>query len=107
MTTHRSRDVITEGSREDVGIEQSEKSYGAADMSNAPSVEKEHGMTPSQDANASHEETTAVKNPLEKKADVAPNGGYGWVCVAACATINAYDLFLPFNPSYYVNRTTN
>ena len=24
----------------------------------------------------------------EKKADVAPNGGYGWVCVAACATIN-------------------
>jgi hypothetical protein len=27
---------------------------------------------------------------VEEKVDVPPNGGYGWVCVAACATINAY-----------------
>jgi hypothetical protein len=26
----------------------------------------------------------------EKLVDVPPNGGYGWVCVACIATINAY-----------------
>ncbi|KAH8731222.1 major facilitator superfamily domain-containing protein [Phaeosphaeriaceae sp. PMI808] len=35
-----------------------------------------------------------------KKEDVAPNGGYGWVCVAACATINAHTWGL--NSSYAV-----
>ena len=65
-------------------IESSEKSYGAADMSNEPSVEKEQGNTGGQDTVAG--EGNAV---VEKKADVPPNGGYGWVCVAACATINA------------------
>lgn len=24
----------------------------------------------------------------EKKEDVPPNGGYGWVCIACCAIIN-------------------
>jgi MFS family permease len=33
-------------------------------------------------------------------ADVPPNGGYGWVCVAACATINAHTWGL--NSSYAV-----
>jgi hypothetical protein len=71
-------------SREDMGIENSEKSYGAADVSIQPSVEKEQGNTGAQDTVAG--EGNAV---VEKKADVPPNGGYGWVCVAACATINA------------------
>ena len=65
-------------------IESSEKSYGAADMSNEPGVEKEQGNTGGQDTVAG--EGNAV---VEKKADVPPNGGYGWVCVEECATINA------------------
>jgi hypothetical protein len=39
--------------------------------------------------------------PLSKTTtDVPPNGGYGWVCVAACATINAHTWGL--NSSYAV-----
>jgi hypothetical protein len=85
MTTRHSPNAVNENSREDMGIESSEKSYGVADISNAPSVEKEQGITQSQNANAGGEHVVVVEN----KADVAPNGGYGWVCVAACATINA------------------
>jgi len=84
MTTHQRRNSVEMDSREDVGIESSEKSYGVADMSNAPSVEKEHGITGGPDTVAGEGNAIA-----EKKADVPPNGGYGWVCVAACATINA------------------
>lgn len=39
-------------------------------------------------------------SPPEPTVDVPPNGGYGWVCVAACATINAHTWGL--NSSYAV-----
>lgn len=29
-----------------------------------------------------------VLQNVEKEVDVPPNGGYGWICVAACFTIN-------------------
>jgi hypothetical protein len=67
-----------------VAVPNSEKSYGTPNMSSAPSAEKEQGVTGGQDTVAG--EGNAI---VEKKADVPPNGGYGWVCVAACATINA------------------
>ena len=87
MTTHRQQlnDEVMD-SRDDVGVESSEKSYGAADMSDAPSAEKEQGISQDQGASAGQDNVAVI----EKKADVPPNGGYGWVCVAACATINAY-----------------
>lgn len=73
-----------------MGVANSEKSYGTPDMSNTPSAEKEQGITGGQDKVAG--EGNAI---IEKKADVPPNGGYGWVCVAACATINACVLSSP------------
>ena len=66
----------------------SEKGSGIGDVpntANAEKSEKEQGMMADQDTVAG--EGNAV---VEKKVDVPPNGGYGWVCVAACATINAY-----------------
>jgi MFS family permease len=55
----------------------------------------------------SAEERTPVNEPVQKP-DVPPNGGYGWVCVAAVATINmhtwglnsAYAVFL----AYYLSN---
>lgn len=70
----------------------SEKSYATPNMSNAPSAGKEQGETGGQDTVAGEGNAMA-----EKKADVPPNGGYGWVCVAACATINAC-VFSPKTP---------
>ena len=84
MTTHpESNDGMT-NSRDNVAVASSEKSYGTPDLSNAPSAEREQGVIGDQDTVAG--EGNAI---VEKQADVPPNGGYGWVCVAACATINA------------------
>lgn len=84
MTTRQESDDGVTSSRDNVVVSSSEKSYGTPDMSSAPSAEKERGAAGGQDTVA------GVGNAIaEKKADVPPNGGYGWVCVAACATINA------------------
>jgi len=85
MTTHHPPLSTGEGH---MSPESSERGFGIGDVpntTNAEKAEKEQGMMAGQDTVAS--EGNAV---VEKKFDVPPNGGYGWVCVAACATINAY-----------------
>lgn len=84
MTTHHRLSI----GEEHMSTESSEKGSRIGDVSNTANAEKagkEQGMMADQDTVA--DEGNAV---VEKKVDVPPNGGYGWVCVAACATINAY-----------------
>ncbi|RMZ69071.1 Major facilitator superfamily domain general substrate transporter [Pyrenophora seminiperda CCB06] len=58
--------------------------------------------------NGTEERTRVNEATQERKVDVPPNGGYGWVCVAAVATINghtwglnsAYAVFL----AYYLSN---
>lgn len=71
--------------REDAGMNSTERSHDTTDLSNAPRVEKEQENTQDQNTNAGQDPVVVA----EKRADVPPNGGYGWICVAACATINA------------------
>ncbi len=86
VTPHQRDDGILD-SREDMGTGSSEKSYGADGILDSKIVEKEQGPPVDEDAAAAAATRSAV---VERKVDVPPNGGYGWVCVAACATINAY-----------------
>ncbi|OAK98717.1 MFS general substrate transporter [Phaeosphaeriaceae sp. SRC1lsM3a] len=78
------------------GTNNSKLSFDAAnDAANSPTLddhEKEQGTAP--------EENGVTLQKTKSIVDEPPNGGYGWVCVAACATINAHTWGL--NSSYAV-----
>jgi hypothetical protein len=68
-------------------------------------IGEEHGTPHSGESNEADTLDQTPENGLalsktKSIVDVPPNGGYGWVCVAACATINAHTWGL--NSSYAV-----
>lgn len=94
MTTQQQR--LNGG--EELSVGSGEKSYGNGDASkdiDAENPGKELGTLTNTDGIAGE------GNVVE--SDVPPNGGYGWVCVAACATINAYVVSGPLLQSRSVN----
>jgi hypothetical protein len=57
-------------------------------------VDEEHSpdqIGPDQEQGSGNvgEKSPAGDLEVEKEVDVPPDGGYGWVCVACCAFINA------------------
>lgn len=86
------------------GIAQSEKERDSigqrnGDINGGEAVSKEQGDSKDGAVQGQSDGETATP-PSESKVDVPPNGGYGWVCVAAAATINAHTWGL--NSSYAV-----
>jgi MFS family permease len=79
---HHEKEVET---GEEMGLAQSDKSIEATD----PQAAEKEAKTP-----------RLALQKTKSYVDVPPNGGYGWVCVAACATINAHTWGL--NSSYAV-----
>ncbi|KAF2832840.1 MFS general substrate transporter [Ophiobolus disseminans] len=89
MTTREARDEKEMGIGEELGIMPSGKQRNNTD--NTQDAPQPPNQEPSQPA------LTPTKSSA---TDVPPNGGYGWICVAACATINAHTWGL--NSSYAV-----
>jgi MFS family permease len=84
-TAHAHREKEVESS-EEMGLAPSDKSVDATNtQGESNDAEKEPGL---------------ALQKTKSYVDVPPNGGYGWVCVAACATINAHTWGL--NSSYAV-----
>ncbi|KAF1840712.1 MFS general substrate transporter [Cucurbitaria berberidis CBS 394.84] len=85
MTTQPPRHGKEEDLGEEPGIAQWEKSTSSLEASNDAAIGTAGAKQGDSSTNGKEEGTVAAKTP-----DVPPNGGYGWVCVAAIATINAH-----------------
>jgi hypothetical protein len=105
MTTESPNLTKDEAVNEETDFSRSEKSRSHHGPGNGLQVQD--NMQEEQGTMNGAEERTPVNEPVQKP-DVPPNGGYGWVCVAAVATINmhtwglnsAYAVFL----AYYLSN---
>jgi MFS family permease len=88
MTTPQHHEKELE-SGEELGLAQSDKSAEATNLQGLSNDTEKDGNT-----------ARLALQKTKSHVDVPPNGGYGWVCVAACATINAHTWGL--NSSYAV-----
>ncbi|KAH6206145.1 hypothetical protein HBI42_194500 [Parastagonospora nodorum] len=88
MMTRKPRHEEELESREDQGIAASEEALDGAEQRLTPGLDKEI------------DQKAVALQKTKSYTDVPPNGGCGWVCVAACATINAHTWGL--NSSYAV-----
>jgi MFS family permease len=86
MTTAHAHHEKEVESSEEMGLAPSDKSVDATNTQG--------------ESNDAEKEPDLALQKTKSYVDVPPNGGYGWVCVAACATINAHTWGL--NSSYAV-----
>jgi MFS family permease len=92
MTTPQALHEKELGNGEEMYLSQSDQKNATLNPQTTQNPSNDAKLTP-QDAGLSLQKT-------KSHIDIPPNGGYGWVCVAACATINAHTWGL--NSSYAV-----
>ncbi|PNS19955.1 hypothetical protein CAC42_7922 [Sphaceloma murrayae] len=88
--------IVRDGAVDGDSTKHLDASLDVADRQKSPSLSPSHGKTPSLDDGLSNE----APPPAAVPEDVPPNGGYGWVCTACVAFINAHTWGL--NSSYGV-----
>lgn len=97
MTTPQQKELESGEELATTGTNNSRLSFDGVNDAAHPSTihgdEKGQGPTPPEENGVTLQKTKSI-------VDEPPNGGYGWVCVAACATINAHTWGL--NSSYAV-----
>ena len=87
-------DEVEKRSREPFGEREHGSELDVANSEKSLDVEREGDENQKYDGDLERQDLESAERSEdaidEKNEDVPPNGGYGWVCVACIATINAY-----------------